>query len=167
MIIFTPLQYIGPEYLEYKGIKQVLRFNLTSYYCDAQNLDQLIPDMNCISPEVLSGDCSDPSFDIGYHNYILNNPGSFMQFMSIMIPAYTSPDTLIHVMVKRSEYRDVIAESLAKLIQQRYGYNICIVNDIEDFLYAEESDMTIPGVFNMDNDISRWHTMVDIPVEEG
>ena len=72
MIIFTPLQYIPDEYLEAKGIKQVLKYNLTSYY-QAPNLQLLIPNPNYISEEVILGDASDPSFDMEYIYYILTN----------------------------------------------------------------------------------------------
>ena len=166
MIIFTPLRDITPAYLEYKGIRQVIKCNLSSYY-EATNLDYLLPNPNCISQDVIYGDCTDPLFDMQYHQYILTDPNAFLQFMSIMIPAYNNPDTLVHVMIKQTEFRDVITESLAKLIQQRYGYNVCIVNEQEDFLYSTESDLTIPGLFNMDSDIARWQSMVDIPTEEG
>ena len=84
--------------------------------------------------------------------------------MSIIIPAYTSPDVMVQVMIRSSNYRDVITESLLKLIQQRYGYNACIVNEIDDFIYTIESDFSIPGLFTLDQDLARWRSMV--PYEE-
>ena len=85
--------------------------------------------------------------------------------MNIIVPAFVSPETLVHIMIKNSDYRDVITESLVKLIQQRYGYNVCIVNEIEDFIYTEESDFSIPGLYAYDNDFIRWRSM--IPYQEG
>ena len=164
MIIFTPIQNIPVEYLAYKGIRQVIKYNLSSYYNDAPTLEGLIPLPGCVSQDVVFGDATDPAFDIEYHNYIINNPTSFLQFMSIIIPAYTSPDTMIQVMIRSSNYRDVITESLLKLIQQRYGYNACIVNELDDFMYTTESDFSIPGLFTLDQDLARWRTMV--PCEE-
>ena len=163
MIIFTPIQTIPIEFLEYKRIGQVVKFNLSSYYNDAPNLDALIPSSEFITPDVLTGDCSIPLFDIEYHNYILNNNNAFIQFMNIIIPAYTSPDVLVHIMIKQSPFRDVITESLLKLIQQRYGYNAYIINEIEDFVYADESDMSIPGLFTLDQDLIRWRSMMPDP----
>lgn len=158
MIIFTPLQFIPMEYLEYKGIRQVVKYNLSSYYNDAPTLNELIPNAD-IPEEVLQGDCTGPEFDIAYHNYILNNPASFMQFMSLIVPAYTDPDVLVQVMIRPSRFRDILTESLLKLIQQRYGYNVYVVNELEDFLYVDESDFSIPGLFNMDQDVARWQSM--------
>lgn len=164
MIVFTPIQNIPVEYLIHKGIRQVVKYNLSSYYSDVPTLEGLLPLPGCISQEVILGDATDPAFDVEYHNYIINNPVSFLQFMSIIIPAYTSPDTMVQIMIRSSNYRDVITESLLKLIQQRYGYNACIVNEIDDFVYATESDFSIPGLFNLDQDLARWRTMV--PCEE-
>ena len=163
MIIFTPIQNIPIEYLEYKGIGQVVKYNLSSYYNDAPTLNELLPSSEYISQDVLEGDCSIPIFDIEYHKYIFDNNAAFMQFMSIMIPAYSFPDTLVHIMIKASPFRDVITESLLKLIQQRYGYNAYIINEIEDFIYAEESDLSIPGLFTIDQDLIRWRSMMPDP----
>ena len=165
MIVFTSLQFIPNELLEQKGIRQVVKYNLSSYYNDAPTLSNLVPTPSNVPIDVVQGDRSDPSFDIAYHNYIINNPQAFAEFMNIIIPAFVSPETLVHIMIKNSDYRDVITESLAKLIQQRYGYNICIVNEIEDFIYTEESDFSIPGLYAYDNDFIRWRSM--IPYQEG
>lgn len=159
MIIFTPIQNIPVEYLEYKGIRQVVKYNLSSYFNDAPTLDALVPSPQYIPQDVIFGDCTDPAFDIAYHNYILCNINPFVQFMNIIIPAYTSPETLVHIMIQSSNLRDVITESLSKLIQQRYGYNVCIVNEIEDFVYTEESSFSIPGLFTLDQDLARWRAI--------
>lgn len=159
MIIFTPLQFIPLEYLEYKRIRQVIKYNLSSYYNDAPTLDGLVPSPESIPENVLTGDCTTPEFDIAYHNMILMNDRSFNQFMSIIIPAYTSPETLVHIMIKPSVMRDIMTESLAKLIQQRYGYNVSLVYELEDFIYSEESEFSIPGLFTVDQDIMRWQMM--------
>lgn len=166
MIIFTPIQNIPVEYLEYKGIRQVVKYNLSSYYNDAPTLEALIPTPNNIPSNVIIGDATDPMFDIEYHNYIINCQAAFMDFMSIIIPAYTSPDVMVQVMVLSSNIRDVITESLLKLIQQRYGYNACIVNELEDFLYTTESDFSIPGLFTLDQDLARWRYTMHDPCNE-
>lgn len=166
MIIFTPIQNIPVEYLEYKGIRQVVKYNLSSYYNDAPTLDALIPTPNNIPSNVIIGDATDPIFDIEYHNYIINSQPAFMEFMSIIVPAYTSPDTMVQIMIRSSNIRDVITESLLKLIQQRYGYNACIVNEVEDFLYTTESDFSIPGLFTLDQDLARWRAVIHDPYSE-
>lgn len=165
MIIFSPIQNIPVAYLEYKGIRQVVKYNLSSYYNDAPTLNALVPSPEFIPQDVLLGDVTDPIFDITYHKSIFNNQIAFMQFMAIIVPAYTSPDTLVHIMIQQSNFRDVITESLLKLIQQRYGYNACIVNEVNDFLYVEESDFSIPGLFMLDEDLARWRASQDDPYQ--
>lgn len=162
MIIFTILNQIPEEYLEYKGIKQTIVYNLTSYFTNGSNLNLLIPSIESVSEDVLRGDCSVPTFDISYHNYILNNDGAFIQFMNIMVPVFNSPDVLVQIMIMRSQFSDAIVESLIKLIQQRYGYNSYLINDIDDFLYTEESDLSIPGLFMMDKDLERWRCLIGV-----
>lgn len=159
MIIFTPIKQIPQEYLELKGINRVIQLNLTSYYSDVPTLNLLIPSSEYISEDLLNGDCSTPEFDIAYHNLIFSNDAAFLQLMSIMIPVFTDPDTLVHILINISNFRDVITESLCKLIQQRYGYNSYIIYELDDFLYTEESDMSIPGLFAIDSDIQRWHNL--------
>lgn len=159
MIIFTTLQSIPNEYLEFKGIRQIVKYNLSSYYNDAASLDALIPPTPIVTQSVVSGDCIDPGFDIEYHKYIFENPNAFNQFMGIIIPAYMNPDTLVQIMIQSSNLRDVITESLLKLIQQRYGYNVYIVNELDDFIYTDESDFSIPGLFSLDEDLARWTCM--------
>lgn len=165
MIIFTPIRIIPVEMLEYKGIRQVVTYNLSSYFSDVPTLNMLIPSTAYIPEESLAGDCDFPSFDISYHKYLIENNNAFMQLMNIIIPAYQSPETLVQILINDSPFREAFQESLIKLIQQRYGYNVCRVNEIEDFIYAEESDFSIPGLFTLDQDIARWHTMV--PLESG
>lgn len=165
MIVFTPIQNIPVEYLEYKRIRQVVKYNLSSYYNDAPTLEALIPTPNNIPSNVIFGDATDPIFDIEYHNYIINSQPAFMQFMNIIVPAYTSPETLVQIMIRSSNIRDVITESLLKLIQQRYGYNAYIVNELEDFLYTTESDFSIPGLFTLDQDLAKWRATMHDPYE--
>ncbi len=162
MIIFTPIRTIPVEMLAIKGIRQVVTYNLSSYFSDVQTLNMLIP-FEYLPEETLEGDVSNiPAFDIAYGNHVIGNNDAFIQFMNIIIPAYNSPETLVQILINQSEFRDAITESLIKLIQQRYGYNIYIINDIEDFLYTNESDFSIPGLFTLDQDLARWRNLVPI-----
>lgn len=159
MIIFTPIKDIPAELLEMKSIRQVVKYNLSSYFSDIPTLNFLIPSSDYISEKELNGDCTTPEFDISYHNYIINNDNAFVQFMNMVIPVFTDPDTMVQVLINKSNFRDVITESISKLIQQRYGYNVYQVNETEDFIYTEESDFSIPGLFIMDKDVNRWQTL--------
>ena len=160
MIIFTTIKNIPYELLEYKGIRQVVSYNLSSYYSDVPTMNALIPNIQHMSEELLQGDCVIPQFDIEFGNYIINTNEAFLQFMNIVIPAYMNPDMLVQILIGHSDFRDAITESLIKLIQQRYGYNSYIVNDIEDFLCVDESDFSIPGLFAIDEDINKWRALV-------
>lgn len=164
MIIFTPIRDIPVELLEAKRIRQVVKYNLSSYYSDVPTLNMLIPSSEYIPEELMEGDCSLPVFDIEYHKFIFENNEAFMQFMNLIIPVFGSPEVLVQILINQSEFRDIITESLIKLIQQRYGYNAYIVNEVDDFLYTEESSMSIPGLFIMDQDLHRWRSLM--PVQE-
>lgn len=160
MIIFTPIKDIPQELLEYKGVREVIKYNLSSYYVDIPLLSNISPSSEYVPESVLNGDFNSPDFDIAYHNHIMTNDAAFVQFMNIVIPVFQSADVMVQILIKQSEYRDAITESIMKLIQQRYGYNSYIVNDIEDFIYVEESTFNIPGLFTMDQDLRRFHFLM-------
>lgn len=160
MIIFTPIKQIPVELLTQKGIRQVVAFNLSSYFNDYPTLNLLVPSPQFISEDLLNGDCTTPEFDMSYHNFILNNDEAFLQFMNIMIPVFSNPDVLVQILINVSNFRDVITESLIKFIQQRYGYNSYLVYNLDDFVCVEESDMSVPGLFAMDQDLQRWQMMI-------
>lgn len=155
MIIFTPLLEIPIELLMYKGIKTVLRFNMSSMYEGIETVSNLIPSYDIINNPALH-DYNGINFDAFYCSHVIENDAAFIDLMKIMIPANLNPDCLIHIMIKQSEFRDVVTETLIKLIQQRYGYNCYIVNEIEDFIYTDESDFSIPGLFVFEQDRGRW-----------
>ena len=167
MIIFTPIRTIPVEMLEQKGIRQVVTYNLSSYYSDIPTLNMLIPSVEYMPEDSIDGDTSViPSFDIAYNNFIMGNDSAFMQFMNIIVPVFTSPDVLVQILINQSDFRDSITETLVKLIQQRYGYNIYIINEIEDFIYTEESTFSVPGLFAIDEDLKRWRAMMPIQNED-
>ena len=164
MIIFTPILNIPNELLMAKGITSVIKFNLSTYYVDVPTLFNLVPTFTNKQDKSLN-DYDNPSFDIAYHRYLLDNNVTFNEFMSIVIPANMNPDCLIQVLIKQSEFRDVVTESLLKLIQQRYGYNCYIVNEVEDFIYTDESDFSIPGLFAFEQDRARWFALNNVGEE--
>lgn len=159
MIIFTPIITFPENYLDYKGIKNIIKYNLSSYNSDVQSLGSLIPNPEFIPEDCITGDCSTAEFDMAYHASIFNNPNSFYQFMNLIIPVYMYPDLLVQILINKSPYRDIITESLIKLIQQRYGYNSFIINEIDDILYTDEPDFSISGLVALDNDIEQYRNM--------
>lgn len=160
MIIFTPILNIPDDILAAKGIEGVFKYNLSSYYAGIQVLDRLIPSIEFIPEDVLNGDCTDASFDIAFHGYIMQDDAAFKQFMNIMAIEFNCTNTLVQVLIEPSEYRDIISESIAKLIQQRYGHNVYYVNSIDDFICADvNQSFSTPGLFMMDQDLARWRMM--------
>lgn len=160
MIIFTPILDIPQDMLLYKGIDQVIKYNLTSYYAGIPMLNHLIPSVEYIPEDVINGDRTDASFDVAFHGYIMQNDNAFKQLMDIMAVEFNSVNVLIQILIEVSDYRNAIAESLAKLIQQRYGHNIFYVMTLEDFMYTEvNQDFSVPGLFMMDQDLGRWMMM--------
>lgn len=157
MIVFTPIENFSVELLEYKRVRQVVKFNLSSYYTSMPTLEALVQlPQNAF--EELTKD--ENNFDQIYQQYIFTNDIAFVQFMNLIVPISMQPDCMVQVLIQYSNYRDSILESLIKIIQQRYGYNsLYIVNTEEDLLYTEESDFSIPGLFVLDQDLKRWASM--------
>ena len=156
MIIFTSFRQVPESMLEAKDVRQVITFNLSSYYSDVPTLNKLSPSPEFIPEELLQGNIGDnTNFDAAYCQYVTTNAEAFSQLMSIIIPVYNYPDTLVQILIQNSEFRDSITEALIKLIQQR-SY---ILNEPDDFMYTEESTFSIPGLFNLDQDLDRWRLM--------
>lgn len=138
MIIFGPLNAI--DY----SIKKLVVYNYSGFNEGVLNLN-LLPPFNCIAGE-------EKSFDILYSNYILNNNDVFFNFMKIMMNVYNGNN----VYLVTSSILDSVTDSLQKFITSRYGYVCNIINDIEDMETAEDSNFSIQGIYNLDNDIQRF-----------
>jgi len=159
MIVFTPIRDFPVDILQSKGVRQVVKYNLSHYYAEMPILNLLVPSSEFISEDILTGDCATTDFDQAYHNFILSNDMAFSQFMSIIIPVYMQPDTMVHIAILYNDYTIAFVESLIKLIQQRYGYNSYLINEIEDIIYISEPEFSIPGLFALDQDLMRWRMM--------
>lgn len=96
-------------------------------------------------------------FDIEYYNYIINNDGVFYEFMSkIIMNLYFGINVII--LIGKGEVYEFISESLQKLIQQRYGINSYVINDIEDYemLNIDKTQFSLQGLYNLDKDKERF-----------
>ena len=168
MIIFTTLKDIPHECLEMKGIRQVIKFNLSSYFSEDNitNLDKLIP-IGSIPDDVVTGNSTGPEFDELYANYIMQDQNAFFQFMNIIFYEYVDPSVLVQILINTEGIREAISESLMKLIQQRYGMSTFYVFTPEDFLYINipEVGVSIPGLFALDNDLALYRNM--LPMDPG
>lgn len=121
------LQYYRPDDYNF------YEFNLSCLVNVGYSLAPLIPDPNYIPEEVLK-DMESEEFARVYGEFVLNNREQFMTFMALMLPLYNDPLACVIIYTSSSPYRDLLCESLIKLIQQRYGYSSYIVNTIDDML---------------------------------
>ena len=134
-------------------------FNLTSLYSGYQSLSALVTNMYDVNhsglPTVVFVDTVD--FDIQYANKIFSIPAMFEAFMTIVINTYQGFD--VFILVQRDNYRDALMESIIKLIQQRYGYNSWIVNDIDDIECLHEPMFSPYGIMQVDQDLNQYEKM--------
>lgn len=158
MIVFTTITQIPQEILDYLGTSIAARFNLTSLFQDAIHLNSLVDAMNMIPYEYRINP-DDIRFDIEYHSNILNNLNSFLEFMDIVATNILNPGMITQVLIQESDFRNIIVESVVKLIQQRYGINSFIVKDVDDLMYLREQDPSIQGLFTLDADMDRWRSI--------
>lgn len=121
-------------------------YNLNSLKEGYPTLNRLFPPREIIRFE-------NRDFDIAYMNYIFNYADAFMQFFQIIFDLYLGKD--VYLIIMEEEWAENLAESLFKLIQQRYGYNAVRINCFEDYLYVVNSS-SIPE-FNTDYGISNFN----------
>lgn len=159
MIVFMD----NPEYsqlLRYKcpGREPVI-LNLSSLYSGYINITHLITNISPINntglpmPEFVNS----VEFDIQYASAVLNTPELFGSLINIMLRAYEG--YLVCILVQRDPYRDAVMESLIKLIQQRYGYNCWIVEDVDDIEIISEQMLFADGLITLDADIKQFNQM--------
>lgn len=134
-------------------------FNLNSLREGYQSFRFLIP------PNSL-GNFVDRDFDILYYNYIFNNDNVFTEFFGIIYELYINNDIFILV-DENMDWSENIAESLWKVIQQRYGYNAIRINNSDDYIYAVNSSYSLPqfnpywGIYNLDLDKQRYSEIIE------
>jgi len=95
-------------------------------------------------------------FDMTYANYLINNNDLFVELMSLIMPLYNGED--VFCIVDQDPYLEQLAESLAKFIQQRYGYNYAIINKASDISYLsiDNFTFTVQGIYTLDIDKDRY-----------
>ena len=172
MIIFTPcpdikeiLMAVRPDSYNF------YEFNLSSYINRGISLTPIIPNPEYIPQEIIIGSAETPDFDIAYGNFIMGQKEQFFMFMNLVLPLYNDPSACVIVYIADSPVRNVIMESLIKLIQQRYGYNAYIVNVPTDIACViDDSTFTPRGILNIQEDSMRallegYYGPITIPEE--
>ena len=127
-------------------------YNLTSMNQRFKSLPLLIPPNNI-------GKFTGKEFDMAYAQWIMNNDPVFYQFFgAIIMELYNGHD--IFLIVSSDDWSEDLVESLLKLIQQRYGYNACRVESLEDynlFFHSNTGDFNpYFGIQNLDMDKERY-----------
>lgn len=104
-----------------------------------------------------SATCS--GFDASFISSILNDEVMFMEFMQIAISLYTAKDVFIMV-YNEPEIFIPAAETLMKLIQQRYGYDYEELHSVEDFDPYHSGSFNTVGAVTFDMDMARLERII-------
>lgn len=99
-------------------------------------------------------DISDPEFDKAFAEIMLNNDMNFISLFNIIQLLYAGEN--IFICISTGNILDCLNESLGKLIQQRYGYNYQMINEINDIDWYDDENFSIPGLYNFDLDRDRY-----------
>lgn len=135
-----------------RDIKDCVLFNLSSPIEEGIGLNNLIPPFHPMDSK---------DFDMFYANYIVINDLAFIDLMKIVYSLYEGKTVLI--LVGLNDYQVLITESLLKFIQQRYGINGNIINELEDLRFVNDSDLTVAGLYDLDQDKERFvHLTADL-----
>lgn len=93
-------------------------------------------------------------FDVAFANYIFSDDYRFKQFFSMIFPLYAGEN--VYILTSKTEFYDMLNESLMKIIQQRYGYIFNEVNNEDDIDYLKSGSFSIQGLYNLDIDKERY-----------
>lgn len=146
MLIVSNSRTILDVYANSKSPQTTFIINMSSATIGFTLFDRLMP-LVTIDPE-------SKDFDLMYMNYLLSDEIAFSQLMMIIYNLYIGVDALI--MIGETDIKYMVAESLLKFIQQRYGYNGYIINEASDVEFLNEGSFTIQGLYNLDIDKERY-----------
>lgn len=161
MIIFAPFMPRIDEVISSYG-RHPLIFNLSSYNSDYATLTSLNPNPEEMGTNEYLLDFDSMEFDMAYMHFIIDKSQSaFSEFFSIISAVFVDPEVCIVLLVSESPYRNALKESLAKIIQQRYGYSCNTINtptDLVDILEQdEEPSFSILGLTMYEQDRGKWY----------
>ena len=120
------------------------------------SLNESLPVLHLIPPNQL-GYLVDYDFDVAYFNWIINDKAAFYDFFTIVNHLYLGQDVLL--VFSNDLWSENLAESILKLIQERYGYNGVLITSIDDYIQANHMDFNFNrewGLYNLDQDKQRF-----------
>lgn len=133
--------------------EQVVVYNISANANQFPSL-QIMPPM-----ELLSKVGKAEEFDMEYMNYLIMNDQIFVQFMNIVNALSFGKDVILLVYREESTF-DPITEVVTKLIQQRYGYNYVILDDLGYLDSLQQSSFTTEGLLHYEQDAKRYWDIV-------
>lgn len=130
-------------------------YNFSSYVQNCPQLTDLLPKAGVDYS-------TEENFDMSYFDYIFNNNDAFIALMTIMMKLYEG--YVVYLIINHTDLYDKLAESLAEIIKQRYGYGAFFINDTGDYEWVFHNltygDFSIPGLANLDIDKKRMMTIM-------
>lgn len=111
--------------------------------------------LNIMPPLDLMNKLYTEQFDPEYISYIISQDQPFFQFMYPVIDLNNGNDVILFVYNEQNIFAPII-EVILKLIQQRYGYNYQLLDNVFDFDPYQYSGMTAPGITQYQIDRQRW-----------
>jgi len=134
-------------------IARLMRDDLWKIY-SFTSLAQDFPDTGLIPPNNL-GAINEYDFDVKYMQFIMNDDFRFIKFMDIMYNIYNHKN--LFLVINYEDWSINLVESLLKLIQQRYGINATMINEIDDINIMKDTDFdSYYGINNFDQDCNRY-----------
>lgn len=112
------------------------------------------------SPALLPRISNPEEFDKEYVNYIMLNDSIFIQFMRILISLAFGKDVILLIYKEESTF-DPITEVIVKFIQQRYGYNYILADDLSYIEQFPQSSFTTEGLVNYQQDFNRYWSIME------
>lgn len=129
-------------------------YNLSSYFQYGLYLNIIPPVQNNVTMELFKNPEYDDQFTKYFIQYIFMNNEKFFSFFRMIYDLYSGIN--VFVLVDRTESMDIITETFIKIIQERYGICSYLINEPDDLNGNEVSDISIEGLYNLDQDKMRW-----------
>ena len=156
----------------FNTLKQPI-FNFYSTSCYGIPLKNLGPSKEIVDKYLLNnsfenGDEMTYQFDMNYASQLFNDDNSFIDLMILLFAVnggninYSNEEQVLKggdviVLTNYSNvFMQVILDSLMKYIQQRYGIQSYIINDINDYDSLEYSEFSDIGMCNFISDTARF-----------
>lgn len=159
MIVFTDKIELVQVLSQVHPGRQIIIMNLSSYKSGYYDITPLITNISPINnTQMPAYEFVDSiSFDMQYAAALENNFTMYQCMMQMVVRSYEG--YIVVVLVYRDPYRDAIMESLIKYIQQKYGHNCWVVEDVDDLMYIKDESFTPMGIKYVDDDITRYNDL--------